>query len=62
MVAILLSVFVGHLGIDRFYLGHIVLGILKLVTCAGCGIWWLVDLILIATNAVRDAEGQPLEQ
>ncbi|MBA2481034.1 MAG: TM2 domain-containing protein [Planctomycetes bacterium] len=62
VVAILLSAFLGHLGIDRFYLGHIVLGILKLVTFGGCGVWWLVDLILIATGTVRDAEGNELER
>jgi len=60
LVALLLSIFVGELGIDRFYLGYIGLGILKLVTMGGCGIWWLVDLILIATNKLPDAEGRPL--
>jgi len=39
MVALLLSVFLGGLGIDRFYLGYTVLGIVKLVTAGGCGIW-----------------------
>ena len=60
LVALLLSVFVGGLGIDRFYLGYIGLGILKLVTLGGCGIWWLVDLILIATDSMKDAQGRRL--
>lgn len=61
MVALLLSIFVGTLGIDRFYLGYTGLGILKLVTAGGCGIWWLVDLILIAMGNLKDSNGQPLK-
>ena len=50
IVALLLSVFVGSLGVDRFYMGYIGTGILKLITFGGFGIWWLIDLILIATK------------
>ena len=46
-VAILLSVFVGSLGIDRFYIDDVGLGVAKLLTCGGLGIWWLIDLVLI---------------
>ncbi|MEI8010906.1 MAG: TM2 domain-containing protein [Candidatus Omnitrophota bacterium] len=58
IVVLLLSVFLGGLGVDRFYLGYTGLGILKLVTFGGCGIWYLVDLILIATNQLKDADGK----
>ncbi len=50
IVALLLSIFVGSLGIDRFYMGYIGTGILKLITFGGFGIWWLIDLILIVTK------------
>lgn len=60
LAAVLLSALVGELGIDRFYMGYIGLGILKLITLGGCGIWYLIDLILIATNNLKDANGQPL--
>jgi TM2 domain-containing membrane protein YozV len=61
IVALLLSIFVGTLGIDRFYLGYIGLGILKLITAGGCGIWWLVDLILIVMDKLPDVQGRPLK-
>lgn len=60
LAAVLISALVGELGIDRFYMGYIGLGILKLITLGGCGIWYLIDLILIATNNLKDANGQPL--
>jgi TM2 domain-containing membrane protein YozV len=62
LVAILLSVLVGSLGVDRFYMGYTGLGILKLITAGGCGIWYIVDIILIATGNLKDSNGLPLKQ
>lgn len=58
--ALLLSIFLGWLGIDRFYLGWMGLGVLKLLTFGGFGIWWLIDVILIATRSLGDASRLPL--
>jgi hypothetical protein len=60
VTAIILSVVLGSLGIDRFYLGYTGLGIAKLLTLGGCGIWALIDLVLIAMRNVPDAQGKPL--
>ncbi|MEB4613448.1 TM2 domain-containing protein [Leucobacter sp. M11] len=53
----LLSWFLGVLGVDRFYLGKVGTGILKLITAGGFGIWWLVDLILVLAGSQRDKQG-----
>ena len=60
LTALLLSIFLGQLGIDRFYTGHIGLGIGKLLTCGGAGVWTLVDIILFATKSVKDPQGKVL--
>jgi hypothetical protein len=62
LTAVLLSLFLGSLGIDRFYLGYTGLGVLKLITLGGCGLWALIDLILIAIGNIPDADGRPLRR
>ncbi|MBO5470993.1 MAG: TM2 domain-containing protein [Bacteroidales bacterium] len=46
-ISIILSVLVGGLGVDRFYIGDVGLGVAKLLTAGGLGIWWIIDMFLI---------------
>ena len=62
MVALILSLFLGGLGIDRFYLGYTGLGDSKLITCGGCGVWSIIDLIMIAIGNLGDVNGLPLKR
>ena len=57
IVTLVLSILVGTLGIDRFYTGNIVLGVLKLITFGGLGLGWLIDLIMLGTGNYRDGDG-----
>ena len=56
----LLLPWLGLNGVHRLYTGHIGLGVLMLITCGGCGIWQLIDVILVFAGSVTDADGRPL--
>ncbi len=62
LATVLLCFFLGYLGIHRFYTGHMVIGIIQLFTGGGCGVWYLIDLILILVGSYRDADGNELER
>lgn len=59
-VTFLLALFLGYFGVDRFYLGQVGFGLLKLITCGGFGIWALIDAILTGIGMQKDGKGQPL--
>ena len=61
MVALLLCIFVGIIGIHRFYLGYIGIGIIQIITLGGCGIWALIDLIMIITGDLKPKGGDDYE-
>jgi TM2 domain-containing membrane protein YozV len=50
LVTLLLSIFFGWCGLDRFYRGAYFTGILKLISFGGLGIWWLIDILLSLTG------------
>lgn len=61
LVTLLLSLFLGTLGVHRFYVGKIGTGILELITLGGCGIWTLVDIIMIVTGKFTDKDGNEIK-
>ena len=60
-VALLLCLFVGFLGVHRFYVGKVGTGILMLLTLGGLGIWNLIDMIMIILQKFTDSEGNTLK-
>jgi hypothetical protein len=58
--ALVVSILFGGFGADRFYLGYIPTGALKLLTGGGFGVWILIDLVRIGLGNLRDPQGRPL--
>jgi len=49
-LTLIMSIFFGMIGVDRFMMGKVGLGILKLITFGGLFVWWIIDIILIVTK------------
>lgn len=60
--ALILSILVGGLGVDRFYLGYTGMGILKLLTGGVFGIVYIIDIVRIATGSLTPADGSQYEE
>lgn len=60
--AFLLTWFLGHFRVDRMYLGQVGLGVAKLLTCGGLGLWTFIDWILLGMGNMRDGEGRVLRR
>ena len=58
---LLLCFFLGALGVHRFYVGKVGTGILMLLTLGGFGIWTLIDFVMIACSAFKDAQGRLIQ-
>lgn len=56
-ILLVLSLFFGTYGVDRFLLKETGLGVVKLLTCGGCGIWTIIDWFLIM-NKTREFNRQ----
>jgi len=61
IVAGILQLFLGYLGIGRFYVGSVGVGIAQLLTCGGLGVWALIDgIIFLTSNDRKDSQGRVL--
>ena len=60
LTSLLLCLFLGYLGVHRFYSGSTAIGVAQLLTLGGCGIWTLIDFILIIAGSYKDGNGEPL--
>ena len=61
LATLLLCLFLGGIGVHRFYVGKVGTGILQLITLGGCGIWTLIDLIMIITGSFTDKDGKKIQ-
>ena len=59
---LLLAAFLGNFGAHRFYTGHTALAVVQLLTLGGCGIWTLIDFIMICFNKFKTADELPLRE
>ena len=57
LIALILAIFLGGLGVHRFYLGYIGIGVIQLLTAGGCGVWALIDIILILSDKLGPKDG-----
>jgi TM2 domain-containing membrane protein YozV len=60
-LSLIVSLLVGTLGIDRFLIGDTGLGVGKLLTCGGLGIWAIIDWFLIM-GATREKNMEKIQQ
>ena len=61
MMLAIICFFLGVIGIHRFMVGKIGTGVLMIITLGGCGIWALIDFIVILTGGFTDNDGNKIK-
>ena len=61
MTLAIICFFLGAIGIHRFMVGKIGTGVLMIITLGGCGIWALIDFIVILTGGFTDSDGNKIK-
>ncbi|MBP3253390.1 MAG: TM2 domain-containing protein [Bacteroidales bacterium] len=61
IITLLLCIFLGELGVHRFYNGRIGTGLLMLITLGGLGIWYLIDIIFVVMGRFKDKTGKYIQ-
>ena len=60
IATLILAVLLGTIGVHRFYVGKIGTGVLMLLTAGGLGLWWIIDIIMIATSNFKDKQDKTI--
>jgi restriction system protein len=58
IAAVILVVFLGFFGAHRFYAGRWPTGLLQAATLGGFGVWWVIDIFIVATGSLKDDTGR----
>ncbi|AIM36590.1 hypothetical protein KO02_07645 [Sphingobacterium sp. ML3W] len=61
LACLLLCIFLGPFGAHRFYVGKIGTGVIQLLTFGGCGIWYIIDLVMIIIGNFKDSDGNVIK-
>jgi TM2 domain-containing membrane protein YozV len=61
LITAILAFFLGYLGAHRFFVGKIGSAILMLITFGGCGLWWLIDFLVVISEKFTDDNGKVIK-
>ncbi len=61
LITLLLCILLGGFGVHRFYTKNYITGLIQFLTGGGCGIWWIIDIIMILSSNFKTGDGKILK-